>query len=46
MPALVNSNVGSLPGTSGLDGTIVCALRSKYFKNRVRISLLFMIDPA
>src|SRR5262245_15660982 len=42
MPALVNSRVGSLAGTSGLDGTMVCPLRSKYFKNRVRISLLFI----
>src|SRR5215217_7669258 len=42
MPEFVNSSVGSLPGTSGLEGTIVWPLPSKYFRNRVRISLLFM----
>jgi len=33
MPELANSNVGSLRGTSGLDGTISCPLRAKYSRS-------------
>jgi len=33
MPALVNSSVGSLPGTSELDGTMLCPLRSKNLRS-------------
>jgi hypothetical protein len=33
MPALVNSNVGSFFITMGADGTILCDLDSKKFKN-------------
>src|SRR3546814_10712230 len=42
MPALVNSSVGSLPGTSGDEGTIVCPLLWKNSRNLVRKSLLVM----
>src|SRR5258708_22922711 len=38
MPALVNSNVGSLAGKSGEERTRVCPCRSKYSKNFSRIS--------
>jgi hypothetical protein len=31
-----------LPGTSGEEGTIVWPFASKYFRNLLRISLLFM----
>src|SRR5260370_7646478 len=44
MPALVNSNVGSLRGTSGLDGTISCPLRAKYSRNAERMSLVVCMD--
>src|SRR2546423_13444139 len=39
MPALVNSNVGSLAGRSGLERKRVWPCRSKYCKNFARISL-------
>src|SRR5918993_4928863 len=42
MPEFVKRRVGSLPGTGGLEATIVCPLPSKYFRNSVRISLLRM----
>ena len=42
IPELVKSSVGSLPGTSGVDGTIVWPRASKYFRNLVRISADFM----
>src|SRR5687768_17818756 len=32
MPAFVNRSVGSSPGTTGLDATIVCPLASKNFR--------------
>ena len=32
MPELVNSRVGSLPGTSGADGTMVWPLLAKEFE--------------
>src|SRR4249919_1557491 len=37
MPALVNSNVGSLPGTSGLDGTTAWPLERKNSRKSDRI---------
>src|SRR6478752_2258171 len=40
MPALVNSKVGSLPGTSGLEGTISCPLLLKKSRKLWRISAL------
>src|SRR5262245_9965064 len=43
MPALVNIKVGSLRGTSELDGTTVCPLRAKKSKNVRRISLALAI---
>jgi hypothetical protein len=46
MPELVNSMVGSLPGTSGLDRTIVWPLDSKKDRNLERISADFMVDVA
>src|SRR5688500_11532393 len=42
IPEFVKRSVGSLPGTSALEATIVCPLPSKYFRNSVRISLLRM----
>src|SRR4249919_2515593 len=43
MPALVNSSVGSLPGTSGLEGTMVWPRAAKKSRKSLRISaLLFM----
>src|ERR1700712_5224402 len=41
MPALVNSRVGSSPGTTGLDGTIVWPFDSKNLRNVDRISADF-----
>lgn len=38
MPELVNINVGSLPGTRGLEATTVWPLDSKKSKNILRIS--------
>src|SRR5438270_5458644 len=38
MPALVNSNVGSFAGKSGLERTRVWPCRSKYSRNFSRIS--------
>ena len=40
MPAFVNSNVGSLPGTSELDGTAVWPRSAKKFRNAARSSAL------
>ena len=40
MPALVNSKVGSLRGTSGLDGTISWPFLAKKSRNAARISLV------
>src|SRR5262245_38845746 len=37
MPALVNSRLGSLPGTSGALGTIVCPRSRKKLRNDCRI---------
>src|SRR5262245_2578374 len=37
MPALVNSRLGSLPGTSGALGTIVCPRSRKKSRNDCRI---------
>src|SRR5690606_4152081 len=37
MPELVNSRVGSLPGTSGADGTIVCPLPLKNSRKSLRM---------
>src|SRR5690606_2705861 len=42
MPALVNSKVGSLPGTSGEDDTTWCPLDSKKERNFWRISEVFI----
>ena len=42
MPEFVNNNVGSFDGTKEEEGTIVCALDSKKFKNLLRISDAFM----
>src|SRR5258706_13590238 len=42
MPALVNSSVGSSPGTTGLDGTTVWPFASKKLWNWERISEAFM----
>jgi hypothetical protein len=38
MPALVKSNVGSFPGTSEADGTMVCPLLTKKSIYDLRIS--------
>ena len=44
MPELVNSKVGSLPGTSELDGTCSCPFDWKNSMNAERISALdFMV---
>jgi type II secretory pathway component PulC len=40
MPALVNNNVGSLPGTSELEGTTACPFFLKNSKKLARISEL------
>ena len=40
MPALVNSSVGSLPGTSELDGTTVWPFLRKNSRKLARISAL------
>jgi hypothetical protein len=37
MPELVNSRVGSLPGTSGADGTMVCPLPRKKSRKSLRM---------
>src|SRR5690606_16272703 len=42
MPELVNSRVGSLAGTSELEGTIVWSLERKNSRNAERISEVFM----
>jgi len=42
MPALVNSSVGSSPGTTGLEATMVWPLLSKNLRNAVRMSALFI----
>src|SRR5450631_1535007 len=42
MPLLVKSSVGSLAGTSGADGTMVCPLAAKYSRNLLRMSAAFM----
>ena len=42
IPALVNSSVGSSPGTTGLDGTTVWPFDSKNFRNVERISAAFI----
>jgi hypothetical protein len=42
MPEFVNSRVGSLDGTSELDGTIVWFLERKNSRNAERISDVFM----
>src|ERR1700722_14024477 len=42
MPELVNSRVGSLAGTSELDGTMVWPLERKYSRKVERISEVFM----
>jgi hypothetical protein len=41
---LVKSSVGSLPGTSDEDGTMVCPLDWKYRRNFWRISETFIVD--
>src|SRR6185369_9007347 len=38
MPELVNISVGSLPGTSGLEGTTVCPLDAKKSRKVLRMS--------
>ena len=43
MPALVNSSVGSSPGTTGELAKMVWPLLSKYFKKVLRISAAFMV---
>src|SRR5574340_380345 len=43
MPALVNSRVGSLPGTSGLEGTTVWPLEAKKSRKLWRMALLSMV---
>src|SRR5262249_9995349 len=42
MPLLVNSRVGSLPGTSEAEGTIVCPRAAKKSRNSRRIAETFM----
>ena len=39
MPELTNISVGSLPGTSELDGTTVCPLDAKKSRKVLRMSL-------
>src|SRR5271166_6625297 len=43
MPAFVNSSVGSLAGTSELDGTIACPFLRKNSRKLARISELVII---
>src|SRR3990167_2462687 len=43
MPALVNSKVASLPGTSGLEGTISWPLARKNSRKSRRMSLLVLV---
>jgi hypothetical protein len=38
MPELVNISVGSLPGTRGLDSTMVCPLDAKKSRKLLRMS--------
>jgi hypothetical protein len=42
IPALVNSSVGSSPGTTGLEATMVWPLDSKNFRKVERISAAFI----
>src|SRR5258707_12309281 len=44
MPEFVNNSVGSLPGTSGADGTIVWPLDAKKSRKVWRISALVFIE--
>src|SRR6478752_4403622 len=44
MPALVNINVGSLRGTSGLDATTSWPFLRKYLRKALRISLTPVIS--
>jgi hypothetical protein len=44
MPELVKSSVGSLPGTSDEDGTMVWPLDWKNCRNFWRISETFIVD--
>src|SRR5690606_25544013 len=44
MPELVKSSVGSLPGTSDAEGTMVCPFDWKNCRNFWRISEDFMLD--
>ncbi|MNT26286.1 hypothetical protein D3C86_784520 [compost metagenome] len=46
MPELVKSRVGSLPGTSEDDGTMVCPFDLKNCRNWRRISEDFIVDDA
>ena len=46
MPELVKSRVGSLPGTSDDEGTMVCPLDLKNCRNCWRISEDFIVDDA
>src|SRR5215831_12773798 len=41
IPALVKSSVGSSPGTTGLDGTMVWPFDAKKFRNVERMSAAF-----
>ena len=42
MPALVNSSVGSLPGTSELEGTMMWFCEAKNCRNAARTSAALM----
>ena len=42
IPALVNSSVGSSPGTTGLEATTVWPFDAKNFRNVERISAAFI----
>jgi hypothetical protein len=42
MPELTKSSVGSLAGTSGLEGTTACPFERKYSRKPERISLDFI----
>ncbi len=44
MPELVNSSVGSLPGTSGLEGTMLWPFERKYSRKLERISFDFITN--
>jgi len=46
MPALVKRSVGSLPGTSGLEGTTVWPLDAKKSRKLWRMALLFIFKGA